>query len=186
MAITMKPKVGIYGGAFNPPHAGHASVVAKALETLDQVIIVPSFAHGFGKQMADFDLRLDWVETMAMAMRVDHYNVMVDDIEFDIGMQTGLPVYTWDMLNALQIRLCLEPSQMVFIIGEDNKDNLSKFYKAQAILDTYEIMVVRETLSVHSSLIKERIKIGDDLDATWVPPGFLKDDYIDIGRQASA
>lgn len=176
--MNNKPRVGIYGGAFNPPHAGHARVIRQALESLDQVLIVPSFAHGFGKEMVDFDLRLDWCESMAMAMRKAGYNVMVEDIESELGMMTGKPVYTWDMLNAVQVRLCLEPGQMVFLIGEDNKDNIAKFYKATELLATYEIMVIKETLPVHSSLIKERVGLGEGLDPNWIPPGFSHLDYL--------
>ena len=47
----------IYGGAFDPPHAGHASVIRRVLDSCDQVLVVPSYQHADGKRMADFDLR---------------------------------------------------------------------------------------------------------------------------------
>lgn len=48
----------VYGGAFDPPHPGHESVIRRALLCAERVALVPSHRHAFGKRMGDFELAL--------------------------------------------------------------------------------------------------------------------------------
>ena len=50
----------VYGGAFDPPHPGHESVIRRALLCAERVALVPSHRHAFGKRMGDFELRCGW------------------------------------------------------------------------------------------------------------------------------
>jgi len=63
VAREASPAWGFYGGAFDPPHLGHLCVAALALALgeLDRLLVVPTFDHPFGKQMAP------WAERLAMA-----------------------------------------------------------------------------------------------------------------------
>lgn len=45
----------VYGGAFDPPHPGHESVIRRALLCAERVALVPSHRHAFGKRMGDFE-----------------------------------------------------------------------------------------------------------------------------------
>jgi nicotinate-nucleotide adenylyltransferase len=51
--------VGLLGGSFNPPHVGHliAAQFVKATQGVDQVWLVPSYRHPFGKALAPFEDR---------------------------------------------------------------------------------------------------------------------------------
>jgi nicotinate-nucleotide adenylyltransferase len=53
------PEVALIGGSFNPPHVGHllAAHFVRATTACDQVWLVPSFHHPFGKSLADFQHR---------------------------------------------------------------------------------------------------------------------------------
>lgn len=53
-------EVGLFGGSFNPPHIGHVLAVnfVKATEPIDQVWLLPSFRHPFGKPLVSFEHRL--------------------------------------------------------------------------------------------------------------------------------
>ena len=57
-------EIALYGGAFNPPHAGHAQVMIEASRQARRVLVVPSFRHPDGKQMVDYDVRLNWLESI--------------------------------------------------------------------------------------------------------------------------
>lgn len=54
-------RVAVYGGSFDPPHLGHVLSVAWALSAaeIDEVWIVPTWNHAFGKTHgAAFDARM--------------------------------------------------------------------------------------------------------------------------------
>ena len=52
-------EIALYGGAFNPPHAGHAQVMIEASRQARRVLIAPSYRHPYCKQMVDLEVRLN-------------------------------------------------------------------------------------------------------------------------------
>jgi nicotinate-nucleotide adenylyltransferase len=52
-------EVALLGGSFNPPHIGHllAAHFVRATEPVDEVWLLPSFHHPFGKSLAPFEDR---------------------------------------------------------------------------------------------------------------------------------
>ena len=63
-------RVAIFGGSFNPPHAAHQLVALYVLETqpIDELWLVPVFAHPFNKQLAGFDDRVAMCELAVAAL----------------------------------------------------------------------------------------------------------------------
>jgi nicotinate-nucleotide adenylyltransferase len=60
-------QVALVGGSFNPPHVGHqlAALYLKATLPLDEVWLVPTFRHPFGKPHEPFEHRVAMCEAMA-------------------------------------------------------------------------------------------------------------------------
>lgn len=58
--------VALLGGSFNPPHVGHlmAALYLKSVVGCDEVWLVPSFNHPFGKPLAPFDDRVAMCRAM--------------------------------------------------------------------------------------------------------------------------
>lgn len=56
----------IYGGSFNPPHFGHQVACTWLIEALnaDEVIIVPTYKHAFGKELLSFGQRVEMCKLM--------------------------------------------------------------------------------------------------------------------------
>ena len=56
----MSKSVVLFGGSFNPPHAGHYEIARRlaARKTIDEVWIVPVYRHAFAKKMPPFRKRL--------------------------------------------------------------------------------------------------------------------------------
>lgn len=54
-------EIALLGGSFNPPHVGHllAALYVRAALGADQVWLLPSFHHPFGKQLVAFEHRLE-------------------------------------------------------------------------------------------------------------------------------
>ena len=62
------PEVALFGGSFDPPHVGHllAAAYVLATEPVDELWLVPVFAHPFGKQFAgSFEHRVALCEALA-------------------------------------------------------------------------------------------------------------------------
>ncbi|HUS63887.1 MAG TPA: nicotinate-nicotinamide nucleotide adenylyltransferase [Kofleriaceae bacterium] len=80
----MSRTVAIFGGSFNPPHLAHQMVCLVALETaaVDEVWMLPTYRHAFGKELAPFD---DRVEMCRLAARAFGGRVTVDPIERDVA-----------------------------------------------------------------------------------------------------
>ncbi len=60
-------KIALLGGSFNPPHLGHRDAAFFVHEQLhdDEVWLMPSFHHPFGKAMVDFSHRVRMCELLA-------------------------------------------------------------------------------------------------------------------------
>ena len=112
-----EPRVGLFGGTFNPIHLGHlraAEEVREALD-LDRILFIPSRTPPHKRQdpldpIAPAERRLDWVERAIAA----HKAFSIDRIEID---REG-PSYLVDTLEAIRDR---DPRarRPVFIVGED-------------------------------------------------------------------
>jgi nicotinate-nucleotide adenylyltransferase len=59
--------IALFGGSFNPPHVAHQMVALYVLETqpVDELWLVPTFAHPFGKDLASYDDRFAMCELAA-------------------------------------------------------------------------------------------------------------------------
>ena len=66
--------IALLGGSFNPPHVAHLMVAWWALSTqpVDEVWLLPAFAHPFGKELAPFEDRVRMCELAARALRGVH------------------------------------------------------------------------------------------------------------------
>ena len=61
-------EIALLGGSFNPPHVGHlmAALYLRANLGCDEVWLLPSFNHPFGKPLEAFDDRVAMCEAMAL------------------------------------------------------------------------------------------------------------------------
>lgn len=60
-------EIALLGGSFNPPHVGHlmAALYLRATLGSDEVWLLPSFNHPFGKPLEAFEDRVAMCEAMA-------------------------------------------------------------------------------------------------------------------------
>lgn len=91
--------VAFFGGSFDPPHIAHQVLCLMVLEAteIDQVWMVPTFQHVFGKVMAPFSHRFALCERIA---RPFGDRVVVSDIEAELGGESR----TLGTLEALTAR----------------------------------------------------------------------------------
>lgn len=157
----------VYGGAFDPPHPGHESVVRRVLERAEQVLLVPSHRHAYGKRMADFERRCAWLERLAA--RIDPQRVRCDAIEARLAPGAGA-VYSYDLLQALAEKHGLATADIALVIGEDNLPNVAGFHRGPELREHFGLLVADETLLLHSSAIRLHLREGLALPPAWCLP----------------
>jgi nicotinate-nucleotide adenylyltransferase len=127
--------VAIYGGSFNPPHAGHGMVAAWLHWTglADEVWLVPSHSHPFERALAPFAQRLELCE--ALASTVGPW-VHTNDIEACLEA----PNYTYQMLQALQTRH--PANRLRLVVGADILPDLPRWHRWSDIAQEFSPILV--------------------------------------------
>nr|WP_086937930.1 nicotinate-nicotinamide nucleotide adenylyltransferase [Thaumasiovibrio occultus] len=160
----MTKNIAVFGSAFNPPSLGHASVL-KRLSMFDQVLLLPSAAHAWGKKMLPFDIRCQLVDAFITDLQLA--NLSLSTLEAELLQQSD-SVTTFAVLTALQER---DPeATFTFVLGPDNLLAFNKFYRSDDILQRWNIMACPQTVNIRSTMIRDAIAQQDAIDA-WVTPG---------------
>ncbi|MBS0289949.1 MAG: adenylyltransferase/cytidyltransferase family protein [Proteobacteria bacterium] len=156
-------RIGILGASFNPPTLGHRDVVNQAIPHFDEILLVPSVAHAFGKSLIPLKHRLAMLELFLNEWK-NHANktsIKISLIEkmLNENSTTQGPIYTYDVLSALELHYAQfqKPFQICFIIGPDIKEPTiwQKFYRYQDIEKKWPLFIAKENLPIHSSLVRE-------------------------------
>jgi nicotinate-nucleotide adenylyltransferase len=108
-----RPRLGVIGGSFDPPHVGHLIIASEAHARLglERVLFVPAAAppHKDLRQRTAAAVRL---EMTAMAV-ADDSRFAASGLEIERGL-----AYTSDVLAAMAE--CFPESDLVFIMGSDS------------------------------------------------------------------
>ena len=139
-AVVPLRRVGVFGGAFDPPHRAHKALAHQAVEQLrlDALHIIPTGeAWHKSRVLTAASHRL----AMAQLAFADLPNVVVDDRE---TRRRG-PSYTVDTLTELAAE---QPGiQLFLIIGEDQARSLQNWHRWRAILQLAIICVAARAVS---------------------------------------
>ena len=170
----MKPAVqkwALYGLAGNPPHNGHWSCVQALADRGYHVLVVPSFSHAFGKEMAPYELRLDWLRQARKDFGLD-YRCEIWDVEQALakGRPQGARIYSIDVLLAARATFGHSPE---LAIGPDNAEPavFNRFHEAARIREDFGVVVLPETAHVRSTSIRAKLSQEGVVDAeliAWV------------------
>lgn len=134
--MSARARVGLFGGAFDPPHRAHRAVVEAALGqlALDRILVLPTGqAWHKSRPLSPAEHRI----AMARLAFGDMPRVFVDDRE---TRRTG-PSYTIDTLTELQA----EQPQARFhlLIGQDQAERLPTWRDWEQILQRATVCVAR-------------------------------------------
>jgi nicotinate-nucleotide adenylyltransferase len=127
-------RIGLLGGSFNPPHAGHALITRLALARLrlDHVwwLVTPGNPLKPQGELATLEARVDAARRLAAGPRV-----VVTDIETQIGAR-----YTYETLAWLRRRA--PGVHFVWIMGADNLRQFHLWRHWRSIADLVPIVVI--------------------------------------------
>lgn len=159
----MTASVAVFGSAFNPPSLGHLSVLER-LTHFDQVLLLPSYTHAWGKKMLDYDVRCELVAAFIEDSQLN--NVTLSRIEQKIANGND-PVTTYAVLDNLQRKM--PDANLTFIVGPDNFLNFSKFYRSDEIMKRWQVLACPETVPIRSTVIRDAIVNSCDISHLTTP-----------------
>jgi nicotinate-nucleotide adenylyltransferase len=173
------PRLGAFGGTFDPVHNGHvaAAVNARRAMALDKVLVIPARDpwQKQDRQLAPADARLAMLEA-AMA-GID--GVEVSRLELD---RPG-PTYTADTLD--EVHAAQPDTELFLIVGADAASDLATWDRQEIIRDLATIVIVSRAdieepgapgpgwrvehvrippLAISSTDLRRRVADGDPLD----------------------
>ncbi len=127
-------RIGVYGGAFDPPHIGHDVLARAAIDQLqlDELRVIPTgYAWHKARALTSAVHRL----AMARLAFKDNQRVVVDPRE----MNRSGPTYTIDTLQELAQEFA--SSQLYLLMGEDQARALTTWHRWRE-LDRFAIICV--------------------------------------------
>lgn len=156
--------IGVFGSAFNPPTRGHLDAIQQALAACDEVWLVPAIAHAFGKQMLQFEQRVNLVRAFLEDIADPRLKLCTVENELWDGCS---PVYTIQVLRALQSRY---PSlAFTFVCGPDNAEKFETFVGAAEIRNYWGLLAIESRCNVRSTLVRDGLRERQPISA-WVTP----------------
>ena len=139
--MTIPQRIGVFGGAFDPPHAGHVALAQVAVQQLhlDALHIIPT-GHAWHKErpLSDAKHRLE----MCRLAFSDTKRVVVNDCE----IQRAGPSYTVDTLEYLHRQWV--GTQFFLLLGQDQFMHLSEWHRAKEIAKLAIITLASRPLPV--------------------------------------
>ncbi|MCG3718750.1 nicotinate (nicotinamide) nucleotide adenylyltransferase, partial [Aliarcobacter butzleri] len=119
-------KIAIFGGSFDPIHIAHKAIVKRALEELeiDKLIIVPTYLNPFKS-----NFYLEPKVRFELLKKVFEKVEKVEISDYEINQEKLS--YSFNTVNYLKD--LYKASKIYFILGQDNVENLDKWYKIEEL-----------------------------------------------------
>ena len=135
MALATAPRrIGVYGGAFDPPHAAHLAVARAAIEqlALDELHVIPT-GDAWHKSRPLSPAR-DRLALCRLAF-AGWPKLRVDDRE----LRRAGPTYTIDTLS--ELRAQHPGAELFLLIGSDQAEAFARWRRAQDIVRTATVAI---------------------------------------------
>jgi nicotinate-nucleotide adenylyltransferase len=128
-------KILLFGGTFNPIHNGHLIISRSIAESLDikKILLIPSGNPPYKKNVLNPQIRLEMVKE---AVGDDPF-YEICDCEFN---RKG-PSYSIDTIKWIKERYGKRMEQVYWMIGEDNLEELPKWYGIDKLVSECRFVV---------------------------------------------
>lgn len=166
--------IAIFGGSFDPPHAGHDEIVKTALNTLyiDKLIIIPTFCSPFKTEFSALPKqRFEWCKAL-WGENSENSKILVSDFEILRGLKNGQKTPT--ITSVRHFKELFNPQKIYLIIGADCLKSLYKWAEFSALNEIVEFVVAsRENFQIptcHKSL--KNLQINVNISSSFVRENF--------------
>lgn len=168
--MSVRPRVGLLGGTFDPIHAGHLALARGAEQALDLecVRFTPSARppHRTDSPQASGSDRLEMIRRAIAETSAGHTRWEASDLE----LRREGTSYSFDTLSALHNE-GLAPSQIFFITGADAFADIATWHRYPDVLDAAHFAVVARPGTTIESL-RQRLP---SLAPRMIPPVNLEE-----------
>lgn len=129
-------RIGIFGGTFDPPHAGHKKYADEFKEklSLDKLLVIPTATppHKSNEQTADSSDRLNMLKILFDG----DGRAEVSDMEIARGGKS----YTYETVTLLREQY--PDDELIFLLGSDMLLSFHRWVKPDTILEKVKICAV--------------------------------------------
>lgn len=131
------PRIGLYGGSFDPFHLGHRQVaeVALAEAKLDELVLLPARVSPHKQELPPVEGEQRWLMTILGTL--DHPRMRVERWDLD---RHG-PSYTLDTVRQAR-EVYGTHAELFWLIGADHLEKLTEWYRIEEILEICAFLVV--------------------------------------------
>ncbi len=153
--MSVVQRIGLYGGAFDPPHLAHQALAQAAItqHRLDRLIVMPTGqAWHKSRALTVAPHRLE----MAQLAFADVPAAQIDARE----TQRSGPTYTIDTL--LQLKSEFPEAELFVLVGQDQLDSFTQWHRYAEILQIATLLVALRADSMPASApkgLKNPVKI---------------------------
>lgn len=145
-------KLALYGGSFDPPHAGHVAVVTAALKDLevDRLIIVPASRNPFKDSVrAEGCIRYEWLKEIF----APYTKVSISDFEITHNRS----VYTIETVK----HFAPSAEKIYLIVGADNLEKLTSWHRFEELdsLITW-VVATRNGVAIPERMIRLNVDVA--------------------------
>jgi len=168
--MSQSRAVALLGGSFDPPHIGHVLMASWALclEEVDEVWLLPTFIHPFGKELTDFEVRCEMCEAavahLGPSARVERIEEQLGGISYTVRTLEALSqrepdvrwrwvggADTWNQRHTWREWERIETMVEPLIIGREGAPSPAPFAAAPVLPN------------ISSSEVRSRIAAGDEI-----------------------
>jgi len=171
LSTHIKPtigRLGLFGGAFDPPHNGHVALASAAMTQakLDALWFIPTFSPPHkASSTFSYTMRVKLLERLCQSRPFWHVS----------ELEAQLPQPSYSLRTILAIKQLNIATELVLILGQDSLNALPKWYEWQQVvnlctiaasprpgyqveqLNLADITIDAEPFAVSSSAIRARL-----------------------------
>ena len=132
-----RKKIGIFGGAFDPPTFSHLRLLIEVQKAahLDHIFVFPSSNHRFKHNITDFKHRMSMCTLM-----FTRPNISVSSLESDLRLD-GSIYALMSVLSSLDGFNEVE-TDIYYIIGQDNAESIDTWVSTHDLRESFKFIVV--------------------------------------------
>lgn len=146
-------RVGIFGGAFDPPHVGHERLAALCCERLglEELLVVPTFRSPHKPTpLTDYEHRLNMCKAV--------FNKKIHTVS-DLERQLNGEGYTINLIRSLKDAYPKD-TKFFLIIGGDMLFGFEKWYKYESILKECSVVAAAREEDSYADMLEHAAELG--------------------------